>query len=51
MVRGLAFYTPGIRLRMLAIVYSSYDTATTVWAFLLSILVVLTMVWYVRRRR
>ncbi|MFD0308361.1 MHYT domain-containing protein [Streptomyces sp. NPDC127119] len=36
---------------MLAIVYSSYDTATTVWSFVLALLVVLTAIWYVRRRR
>lgn len=42
---------PGIRPCMLAIAYRSYDTATTVWAFVLSLLVVLTVVWYVRRCR
>jgi hypothetical protein len=36
---------------MLAIVYRSYDTATTVWAFTLSLLVVLAVGWYVRRRK
>lgn len=36
---------------MLAIVYRSFDTATTVWAFVASLLVVLTVGWYVRRRR
>ncbi|MFD6435023.1 hypothetical protein ACFWFC_20120 [Streptomyces venezuelae] len=43
--------TSGYPRRMLAIVYSSYDTATTVWAFVLSALIVLTVAWYVRRRR
>ncbi|WP_256979574.1 hypothetical protein [Streptomyces sp. NRRL B-24085] len=41
----------GICPSMLAIVYSSYDTATTVWAFVLSLLIVLAVFWYVRRRR
>ncbi|CAM5312980.1 hypothetical protein TPAU25S_00925 [Tsukamurella paurometabola] len=35
---------------MLAMVYRSYDASTTVWAFVLSVLVVL-LGWYVRRRR
>ncbi|MCW8099633.1 hypothetical protein [Streptomyces tauricus] len=37
--------------RMLAIVYSSYDTATTVWAFVIALLIILTATWYARRRR
>ncbi len=36
---------------MLAIVYSSHNTTTTVWAFALSVLIVLTVAWYVRRRK
>lgn len=36
---------------MLALVYKSYDAATTVWAFVLSLLIVLIAVWYIRRRR
>jgi hypothetical protein len=36
---------------MLALVYRSYDAATTVWAFVLSLLVVLIAGWYVQRRR
>jgi ABC-type antimicrobial peptide transport system permease subunit len=36
---------------MLATVYRSYDAATTVWAFMLSLLVVLVVGWYVRRRK
>ncbi|MFI2910645.1 hypothetical protein ACG2OD_20730 [Streptomyces sp. PDY-4] len=40
-----------MRPRMLAIVYRSLDTATTVWAFVLSLLVVLAVAWYVHRRR
>ncbi|MFB9461938.1 LPXTG cell wall anchor domain-containing protein [Streptomyces cinereospinus] len=36
---------------MPAIAYRSYDSATTVWAFVLSLLVVLVVGWYGRRRR
>ncbi|MEU2333386.1 hypothetical protein ABZ770_08980 [Streptomyces sp. NPDC006654] len=42
---------PGIRVCVLALVYKSYDAATTVWAFVLSLLVVLVVGWYIRRRR
>lgn len=42
----------GIRLSMLAVVtYRSYHDATTVWAFVVAILIVLVAGWYIRRRR
>lgn len=42
----------GIRLSMLAVVtYRSYHGATTVWAFVVAILIVLVAGWYIRRRR
>lgn len=50
-VRGMPYCTPGIRPCMLAMVYHSYDAATTVWAFALSVLIVLAVGWYVRHRR
>jgi hypothetical protein len=36
---------------MLALVYSSYNVATTVRAFVVSILIVLAVGWYFLRRR
>lgn len=45
-------HTRGIRLNMLALIaYRSYHGATTVWAFVVAILIVLVAGWYVRRRR
>jgi LPXTG-motif cell wall-anchored protein len=42
----------GIRLNMLALIaYRSYHGATTVWAFIVAILIVLVAGWYIRRRR
>jgi LPXTG-motif cell wall-anchored protein len=42
----------GIRLNMLALIaYRSYHGATTVWALVVAILIVLVAGWYVRRRR
>lgn len=42
----------GIRLNMLALIaYRSYHGATTVWAFVVAILIVLVAGWYIRRRR
>jgi flagellar biogenesis protein FliO len=31
--------------------YRSYHAATTVWAFVIAILIVLAAAWYVQRRR
>ncbi len=36
---------------MLALIYTSYNTATTVWAFVVVILIVLAVGWHLRRRR
>ncbi|MGW0916177.1 hypothetical protein ACWD1Z_31220 [Streptomyces sp. NPDC002784] len=41
----------GIRLTMLALVYTSYNTATTVWAFVAAIMIVLAVGWFIRGRR
>jgi len=42
----------GIRQSMHALVaYRSYDGAVTVWAFVVSALIVLAVGWYIRRRR
>ncbi|BCL20549.1 hypothetical protein GCM10017668_23920 [Streptomyces tuirus] len=42
----------GIRLDMLALIaYRSYHGATTVWAFVVAILIVLVAGWYIRHRR
>lgn len=42
---------PGTRLRMQALAYTSYNAAATIWAFVASLLIVLAVGWYVRRRR
>ncbi|WP_437029752.1 LPXTG cell wall anchor domain-containing protein [Streptomyces sp. enrichment culture] len=34
-----------------AVSYRSYHGATTVWAFVVAVLIVLLVGWYVRRRR
>ncbi|MET8099305.1 LPXTG cell wall anchor domain-containing protein [Streptomyces sp. NPDC005236] len=45
-------YARGIRLNMLALIaYRSYHGTTTVWAFVVAILIVLVAGWYIRRRR
>ncbi|MEU0040915.1 hypothetical protein [Streptomyces sp. NPDC006333] len=45
-------YARGIRLNMLALIaYRSYHGATTVWAFVVAILIVLVAGWYIRRRK
>jgi LPXTG-motif cell wall-anchored protein len=42
----------GICLNMIALIgYRSYHGATTVWAFVVAILIVLVAGWYIRRRR
>ncbi|MFJ3338888.1 LPXTG cell wall anchor domain-containing protein [Streptomyces sp. NPDC086766] len=33
------------------VAYRSYDSAVTVWAFVVAILIVLVAGWYIRRRR
>ncbi len=48
----LKAYARGIRLNMLALTaYRSYHGATTVWAFVVAVLIVLVAGWYVRRQR
>ena len=42
---------PGIRLSMLALVYKSYDAATTVGAFVVAALIVLAVGLYFQRRK
>ncbi|OQQ19785.1 hypothetical protein B0675_23960 [Streptomyces sp. M41(2017)] len=45
-------YARGIRLNMLALIaYRSYHGTTTVWAFVVAMLIVLVAAWYIRRRR
>ncbi len=47
----LKAYARGIRLNMLALTaYRSYHGATTVWAFVVAILIVLVAGWYIRRQ-
>ncbi|MGW6486249.1 LPXTG cell wall anchor domain-containing protein [Streptomyces sp. NPDC055056] len=48
----LKLHARGIRLNMIALIaYRSYHGATTVWAFIVAILIVLVAGWYIRRRR
>ncbi|GHI56959.1 hypothetical protein Srubr_68050 [Streptomyces rubradiris] len=46
----LPYCARGISIRVLAMVYHSANATLTVWAFTLSVLIVLAVVWYVRHR-